>query len=69
MRTSGIRLAYDACTVPANESCPHILPEAHCLHCDENPGLSTDKAPEYHRNLTDLSELLATTGQFGAGLT
>ena len=68
MRTSGIRLAYDAMYGAGQRILPRILPEAHCLHCDENPGFHGQAPEPIHRNLTELSELLATTGQFGAGL-
>lgn len=68
IRRSGIRLAYDAMYGAGQRILPRILPEAHCLHCDDNPGFH-GRAPEpIHRNLGELSELLASSGAFGAGL-
>jgi phosphomannomutase len=68
MRHSGIKLAYDAMYGAGRRVLPRILPEATLLHCDENPGFMGQAPEPIHRNLTELSHLLADSGQYGAGL-
>ncbi len=68
IQESGIRLAYDAMYGAGQRILPRILPNAHCLHCDDNPGFHGQAPEPIHRNLGELSELLASSGQFGAGL-
>lgn len=68
IRNSGIRLAFDAMYGAGQRIVQRILPDAECLHCDYNPGFH-GRAPEpIHRNLGELSALLASSGAFGAGL-
>lgn len=68
IRSAGIRLAYDAMYGAGQRVMKRLLPDATVLHGHHNPGFY-GRAPEpIHRNLTELSELLATSGEYGAGL-
>jgi phosphomannomutase len=68
IRNSGIRLAYDAMYGAGQRAVKRLLPAATVLHGHHNPGFY-GRAPEpIHRNLHELSELLASSGAYGAGL-
>ncbi len=68
IRSSGIRIAYDGMYGAGQNIVRRLLPGATLLHCDDNPGFHGQAPEPIHRNLEELSQLLAQSGDFGAGL-
>lgn len=68
LRAMAGRLAYDAMYGAGQRIMRRLLPEAHILHGDHNPGFHGQAPEPIHRNLTELSALLASSGSFMAGL-
>ena len=61
-------LAFDAMFGAGRRIVPNLLPKAHCLHIDDNPGFH-GRAPEpIHRNLPELAKLVAETPNIVMGL-
>jgi phosphomannomutase len=58
IRASGLRIGYDAMYGAGQDAMKRLLPEAVCLHCENNPSFN-GRAPEpIHRNLQEFSELI-----------
>jgi phosphomannomutase len=68
LRSIGGKLGYDAMYGAGQRILQRILPEAVCLHCDDNPGFKGQAPEPIERNLTELSELLAERQDLIAGL-
>ncbi len=68
IRSSGIRIAYDAMYGTGQDILPRILPDAVLLHCDFNPSFK-GRAPEpILRNLPELAELMRARDDLSFGL-
>ena len=68
IRSSGIRLAYDAMYGAGQNVIKRLFPEAHLLHCDYNPSFEGQAPEPIHRNLTQLSEVLKSDPALNLGL-
>ncbi len=61
-------MAYDAMFGAGRRIVPTLLPSARCLHIDDNPGFH-GRAPEpIHRNLPELSRIVAEDSSLAMGL-
>ncbi|MFT7588515.1 MAG: phosphomannomutase [Limisphaerales bacterium] len=68
IRASGKVLAFDAMYGAGQRVVPELLPETILLHCEDNPGFM-GRAPEpIHRNLQELSALIAGDDKIDLGL-
>lgn len=65
---SDIKLAYDSMYGTGQEVMKRLFPDAHHLHCDRNPGFHGQAPEPIHRNLKELSELLASHSEYNLGL-
>ena len=65
---SPYKLAYDAMYGAGQRILPRILPNAALLHCDYNPGFMGQAPEPIHKNLAELSALLATNDELSIGL-
>ena len=65
---SGINIAYDAMYGAGQSVLPKILPKAHLLHCENNPSFKGQAPEPIHRNLGELSELMAKDDRLAFGL-
>jgi phosphomannomutase len=68
LRANAGKLAYDAMYGAGQRIMRRLLPDLHILHGDHNPGFHGQAPEPIHRNLTELSTLLASSGRFMAGL-
>lgn len=58
IRSSGLKLGYDAMFGAGQRVVPRILPECGLLHCDNNPGFHGQAPEPIHKNLIEFSELI-----------
>ncbi len=65
---SEIAIAYDAMYGAGQRVLPRILPNAHLLHCDNNPSFMGQAPEPIHRNLTEMSELMKNDFKLAFGL-
>lgn len=65
---SGINIAYDAMYGAGQSVLPKILPKAHLLHCENNPSFNGQAPEPIHRNLGELSALMAKDDRLAFGL-
>ena len=68
IKSSGIRLAYDAMYGAGQSAVRKLLPRSVFLHCDLNPGMHGQAPEPIHRNLTLLSETIKKNPKISAGL-
>lgn len=68
IHSSGIKLAYDAMYGAGQAVLPRILPNAELLHCDFNPWFYGQAPEPIMRNLSELSELIASSDDIQMGL-
>ena len=68
LRSIGGKLGYDAMYGAGQRILQRILPDAVCLHCDDNPGFKGQAPEPIERNLAELSDLLARREDLIAGL-
>jgi len=68
IRNSGIRLAYDAMYGAGQNVIKRLFPNAHLMHCEYNPSFMGQAPEPIHRNLGELSELLASNKGLNIGL-
>ena len=68
IRNSGQKIAYDAMYGAGMNALQKLLPDAICLHCDDNPGFKGQAPEPIHRNLTELSELIKSDPEITCGL-
>lgn len=62
IRSSGMKLGFDAMYGSGQNVIPRILPEATLLHCDHNPSFRGQAPEPIHKNLLEFSELIRTKG-------
>lgn len=68
IRKAGKQLAFDAMYGAGQRILPRILPDATLLHCEENPGFMGQAPEPIHRNLQELSNLIANDPGLTLGL-
>ncbi|MEM6965169.1 MAG: phosphoglucomutase/phosphomannomutase family protein [Bacteroidota bacterium] len=68
IRNSGQKIAYDAMYGAGMNAVQKLLPDAICLHCDDNPGFKGQAPEPIHRNLTELSETIKNDPDITCGL-
>jgi phosphomannomutase len=68
INNSGKVLAFDAMYGAGQRVVPMLLPKAVLLHCDDNPGFKGQAPEPIHRNLLELSRLVATDPGIDMGL-
>lgn len=68
IRDSGIRLLYDAMYGAGQDILPRLLPDATLLHCDNNPSFNGQAPEPILRNLTEMAEMMQSTGDYDLGL-
>jgi len=68
IRKAGIGLAYDAMYGAGQNVIRRLFPKAHLLHCDFNPGFHGQAPEPIHRNLKELSHLMAEDDSLDLGL-
>lgn len=62
IRSSGLKLAYDAMYGAGQNVMPRILPEVRLLHCEHNPSFKGQAPEPIHKNLLEFSELIRKEG-------
>lgn len=68
IRNSGQKIAYDAMYGAGRNALQKLLPDAICLHCDDNPGFKGQAPEPIHRNLRELSETIKNDPEITCGL-
>lgn len=68
IRNSNVTLAYDAMYGAGMNVIKRLFPKAHLLHCDHNPSFRGQAPEPIHRNLGELSALIANTPEINLGL-
>lgn len=68
IKTSGIKLAYDAMYGAGQNVMKRILPETLFLHCEHNPSFNGQAPEPIHKNLLEFSELIKTKGNIDCGI-
>ncbi len=68
IRNSGQKIAYDAMYGAGMNAVQKLLPDAICLHCDNNPGFKGQAPEPIHRNLGELSALIKNDPDITCGL-
>lgn len=61
IRSSGMKLAFDAMYGAGQNVIPRILPETRLLHCEYNPSFHGQAPEPIHKNLLEFSELIRTS--------
>lgn len=61
IRSSGMKLGFDAMYGAGQNVVPRILPEAVLLHCEHNPSFMGQAPEPIHKNLQEFSELIRST--------
>lgn len=67
IRTSGLRLAYDAMFGAGQNIIKRLLPNTVLLHCKNNPSFNGQVPEPIHKNLSELSQLMKTSN-FDCGI-
>lgn len=68
IRNSDQKIAYDAMYGAGMNALQKLLPDAICLHCDDNPGFKGQAPEPIHRNLTELAETIKNDPEITCGL-
>ncbi|MCB0661676.1 MAG: phosphoglucomutase/phosphomannomutase family protein [Saprospiraceae bacterium] len=68
IRNSNIGVGYDAMYGAGQRAMLKLLPGITALHCDDNPGFKGQAPEPIHRNLTELSELMANNPDLKVGI-
>jgi phosphomannomutase len=68
IRDSGIGVAYDAMYGAGQDIMKKILPDAYFLNCDFNPSFKGQAPEPIHRNLSELSQALASDPNLHVGI-
>jgi phosphomannomutase len=59
IKSSGIKIAYDAMYGAGQNAMRKLFPDATLLHCDDNPGFHGQAPEPIHRNLQEFATLIA----------
>ncbi|MBL7963672.1 MAG: phosphoglucomutase/phosphomannomutase family protein [Flavobacteriales bacterium] len=62
IRSSGLKLAYDAMYGAGQNVLPRVLPEALLLHCDHNPSFRGQAPEPIHKNLLEFARFVQDNG-------
>lgn len=68
IRSSGLRLAYDAMYGAGQNVIRRILPETTFLHCEHNPGFDGQAPEPIHKNLSELAEIVKISENIDSAL-
>jgi phosphomannomutase len=68
IKSSGIRLGYDAMYGAGQNVMRKILPDSEFLHSDYNPSFMGQAPEPIHKNLLEFSELIKKSGNIDCGL-
>ena len=68
IKKAKVGVAYDAMYGAGQRAMPRILPDAHCLHCDFNPSFKGQAPEPIHKNLQELSALIANNPDIQLGI-
>lgn len=68
IKSSGIRLAYDAMYGAGQNVMKKLLPDTTFLHADYNPSFMGQAPEPIHKNLVEFSELIKSSGNIDCGL-
>lgn len=68
IRNSGIKVAYDAMYGAGQRAMLRLLPDVIALHCDANPSFRGQAPEPIAKNLTELSELIASDPAISLGI-
>jgi phosphomannomutase len=68
IRNSKIGVAYDAMYGAGQRAMLKLLPGITALHCDDNPGFKGQAPEPIHRNLSELSNLMASNPDLKVGI-
>ncbi len=68
IRSSNIKLAYDAMYGAGQNVIRRLFPDAHLLHCEYNPSFHGQAPEPIHRNLGELSAFLKDSSDYNLGL-
>ena len=68
IRSSGYELAYDAMYGAGQRAMRHLLEDTTFLHCEFNPWFDGQAPEPIHKNLSELSELIALAGDIDIGM-
>lgn len=68
IRAANISFAYDAMYGAGQEAMKILFPDATLLHCENNPSFYGQAPEPIHRNLGELSELIANTPALKLGI-
>jgi len=68
IRSSGIQIAYDAMYGAGQSAMRKLFPNAVLLHCDDNPGFRGQAPEPIHRNLGELSKMIAEDDSIKLGI-
>ncbi len=68
IRNAGFDIAYDAMFGAGQRAMKKLLPNVIALHCDYNPGMYGQAPEPIHRNLGELSQLIAENPNIKLGI-
>lgn len=68
IKTSGLKLAYDAMYGAGQRVMKRLFPDIHKLHCDPNPGFEGQAPEPIHKNLQPFSNFIKQNGTISCGL-
>jgi phosphomannomutase len=68
IKASGVKIAYDAMYGAGQRAMKELLPKSIFLHCDLNPGMHGQAPEPIHRNLKELSAMIAKNPKIGLGI-
>lgn len=68
IKNANIKVAYDAMYGAGQSAMQKILPDAVCLHCDDDPSFKGQAPEPIHRNLGELSNLIKNDPSIQLGI-
>lgn len=68
IRSSKLRLGFDAMFGAGRKAIPSLLPETTLFHCSDNPGFNGTAPEPIHRNLSEFSSYIKQSGSIDCGL-
>lgn len=68
IKKSGLNLAFDAMYGSGQNVMKRLMPDLTFLHCDYNPSFMGQAPEPIHKNLTEFSNLIKSSGKIDSGL-
>lgn len=68
IRSSDLRLGFDAMFGAGRKAIPSLLPDTTLFHCTDNPGFNGTAPEPIHRNLNEFSNYIKQSGDIDCGL-